>query len=598
MHKLLHAKLHQFKKSRATSPLAKFTTFLTTHKIALLLSLYFGAWFSYFLYFWMHSFVVNRTGGISAQHVNLWGDWAAHFTIGSAMAERGLLLTTSPFLLNAPFSYPFVADMLSAVLLRLNVEFFMAFILPSFVFSCLLIIALFLFYKQLSKSIAIALLASTLFLFNGGTGFLYYFEDIAQSSDKFTTALNPPRKYTNIEDQHYRWISVVNSMVFPQRAFTLGFPVALIILTILANNTAQRKPSVLSKLLWALSKKKQQLQSTDVLFFAAAAITGLMPIIHTHSFLALFVLLLCWSVGSVLTAKDAQQKKQAFIKWSLFALIVASIAIPLIYVFILNTVETSFMKWYPGWYVGNDYKDETLLSFWFKNWGIVPLLSLLGFGLLLEKSTQKLQSFFTYIPFFMLFALTNLVLFQPFVWDNTKILVWASLGFSFLAAYFLHSMWHENKALKILVVVITVFTCLSGFLDTYRAIRFKLHSYQMYSQEERVLAQWVTKNTDPNSIWLTGTYHNHWLFNLTGRQAVATYTGWLWTHGYDYHEEERDISLMFNSPQNSGGFEKYEVEYVVLGPFERKQYNSSSELFTNGFMEVQKTDNYTIFKRK
>ncbi|NCN50863.1 MAG: hypothetical protein GW925_00245 [Candidatus Pacebacteria bacterium] len=565
--------------------------------IAALLSSYFIAWFAYFFHFWSNSFIVNKTGGISAQHVNLWGDWAAHFTMGSAMAERGLLLTTSPFLLNAPFSYPFVADMLSAILIRMHLDFFLAFILPSFVFSCLIIIALFLFYKQLSKSIAIAVLASTIFLFNGGTGFLYYFQDIADSQQKVETALNPPREYTNIEDEHYRWISVITSMVFPQRAFTVGFPIALLLLTLLLQNTQKKRQSKLSKLLAFFSKRSTNESSQKLIFFATAAVIGLLPIIHTHSFLAVFILLSFWSVGDILTTKTKQEKIAKLIDWSIFAGIVAAIALPLISIFISGNIQHSFIKWYPGWYVGNDYPNETLLSFWFKNWSIVPVLSLMGFGLVIQKSSNKLRTFFEYVPFFALFLLTNLVLFQPFVWDNTKILVWASLGFSLLSAQFLHAMWKESKWMKPLVIAITIVICFSGFLDTYRALRFPLSSYQMYSAEEVALAAWTKANTDSDSIWLTGTYHNEWLFNLTGRQALATYTGWLWTHGYDYYQEDHDLRTMYQFPQNTALFEKYGIDYVVVGPFERREFNTDEHAFLKNFVIVQKTESYTVLKR-
>lgn len=567
--------------------------------LTIALASYFVAWFAYFLYFWSNSFIINTSGGISAQHVNLWGDWAAHFTMGSAMAERELLLTTSPFLLNAPFSYPFVADMLSAILIRMNVDFFMAFILPSFVFSCVLIIALFVFYKQLSKSLAVALLASTLFLFNGGTGFVYYIRDISTSSNKIDTAINPPRDYTNIEDQHYRWISVITSMVYPQRAFTLGFPIALLILTILLQTTEKKHVSRFSALLQFFVKKSKNATTKKTLFLAAAAITGLLPIIHTHSFLAVFVVLVFWSLGDVLTAKNAQERTEKLIAWATFATIVSLLAVPLILIFIVGNVQQhSFIKWYPGWYVGNDYKDETLLSFWFKNWSIVPILSVLGFGMLLEKSKTRLLTFFRYIPFFVLFLLTNLVLFQPFVWDNTKILVWASLGFSLLAAQVLYALWQENKWLKPLVVLLVLFISFSGFLDAYRAIRFPLHRYQMYSQEETELVAWTKENTPAKSIWLTGTYHNRWLFNLTGRQALATYTGWLWTHGYDYHDEERAIRHMYSQPQNSPYFDEYGIEYVVVGPFEKREYGADFSEFPKDFAIVHQTSNYTILQRE
>ena len=119
----------------------------------------------------------------------------------------------------------------------------------------------------------------------------------------------------------------------------------------------------------------------------------------------------------------------------------------------------------------------------------------------------------------------------------------------------------------------------------------------MYSAEEIELVEWTKANTSPESIWITGTYHNQWLFNLTGRQAVATYTGWLWTHGYDYYNQERDIRHLYANPQQTEILDRYNVSYVVLGPFEKDHFNSSSSLFGEEYRAVKTTPAYTIFKR-
>ena len=577
------------------------------------LSLYFFSWLAYFFWFWSHAFIVNGNGGVSAQHVNLWGDWAAHFTIGSALAERGLVLTSSPFLLDAPFSYPFVADMLSAILLRLNVDIFTAFVVPSFIFSFLLVVALFLFYVRFSKSVAVAVLASMIFLFNGGTGFSYYIHDIITNENKIETALNPPRDYTNIEDQHYRWISVITSMVYPQRAFTMGFPLALILLTLILTHIEEEKrkkkpllQKVAAQITQLFHRFLKKIPKTPThsfiknksLFFAVAALLGLMPIIHTHSFLALFIVLFFWMSADLYMSKKANTLKKSVIQWGIFVAIVAAIALPLIHIFIATNVSSSFIQWYPGWYVGNDFPDETLLSFWFKNWAVIPLLSVVGLVVVLQRSKEKVRDFLLYLPFFVLFIVTNLFLFQPFVWDNTKILVWASLGFSLLAAQALVHFWHRSAWFKPLVVVIAFVSMFSGFLDAYRAIRFDLHSYEMYSAEELELADWAKNNTETDSIWVTGTYHNQWLFNLTGRQAVATYTGWLWTHGYDYYDEDWDIQTLYKHPQTNSIVERYGIDYVVVGPFEKRSYKTSESLFTEGYSVAKETPNYTVFKKE
>ncbi len=199
----------------------------------LIVPLYFTSWLAYFAYFWSHLFVKNEAGDIVAQHVNVWGDWAAHFTMGSAFGYRALWLTESPFIADHRFSYPFITNWLAGILIRVEVPFLLAFVIPSFVCSCLLIFALYFFYKTVFSSTKKALLASLIFLLNGGLGFLFFLQDIVASATPWQVLLNPPHEYTRIDEQGIKWLSILDSMVIPQRAFALGFPLTVIALALL-----------------------------------------------------------------------------------------------------------------------------------------------------------------------------------------------------------------------------------------------------------------------------------------------------------------------------------------------------------------------------
>src|SRR5205807_5811999 len=125
-------------------------------------------------------------------------------------------------------------------------------------------------------------------------------------------------------------------------------------------------------------------------------------------------------------------------------------------------------------------------------------------------------------------------------------------------------MFHLFRAVlgRTLIILLFLFCIASGLIDAWRVIRFDLHTYQMYSKEEMVLATWVKKNTPLDSIWATGDMHNLWLYNLTGRQPLLTFRGWLWTHGYEYQEVERDLGKIYQNPyQSTALLKKYGVDY-------------------------------------
>lgn len=578
-----------------------------------------GAWFSswiiYFALFWTKALSFNEVGDLVAGHVNIWGDWAAHFTMGTAMAERGFLLKSSPFLWGAKFSYPFIANLISAGLLRLTNDLILSFVLPSFFLSIFFIWSLYYFFLQLWKSSQKALLSSMIFLFNGGVGFYFFITEIITAENPLHTFLNPPHEFTRLDAQNIKWINVIDSMVIPQRAFLLGFPLTLLALSLIYKN-------------FYLTKKTKLWQ---IIF--AGLILGIMPLIHTHSFLAAFIILAFWMVGNIFfkikldknylraqfnifhdlinRLKDIKWSKSKRFKrtksWLTLIFTTSIIAIPIIKLFFWNQIGANFFKFYPGW-LAKEFKMNWFI-FWFKNWFLVPPLAILGF---LAASSKNKKNFFIFGPFIFIFILANLFLFQPFAWDNTKLIVWSSVGFSYLVVYILEMILKKKSffkfkfkfisVLKLKKIILgTIFLSLisSGIIDAYRIIRHDLHSYTIYSHEELKLADWVKNNTSPTSIWLTGEKHNHFLFNLTGRQSLLTYRGWLWTHGYKYFPVEKDVKEMFTHPLNSQKlFEKYSVDYIVVGHNEKRVWQANETEFENNFPLIKETKNYKIFRTK
>lgn len=74
-----------------------------------------------------------------------------------------------------------------------------------------------------------------------------------------------------------------------------------------------------------------------------------------------------------------------------------------------------------------------------------------------------------------------------------------------------------------------------------------------------------------------------------------TYRGWLWTHGYKYHAIEKDVFQMFKQPLSSQYlFEKYSIDYIVIGPNEKNQWKANEDEFNN-FSLVKSSPKYKIY---
>jgi hypothetical protein len=466
----------------------------------------------------------------------------------------------------------------------MGVPFFSAFIIPSFLFSCGLVVALYYFFATILQKKSLAIIASLIFLLNGGLGFVFFGQDILNSSQPLQTFLHPPHEYTRIDAQHIKWISVIDSMVIPQRAFNLGFPLALVAL------------ALIYQVIFLKDKDGRKL-------IIASAILGIMPLIHTHSFLAAGIILAFWLLASLLTSKklSGELLRQRAYQWGMVGAISLGLAVP-IYLYFFAQQTQGFLRFYPGW-LAREYHINWL-EFWLKNWGLTPLLGALGLGLIVfQEKSQRLSRLLRWLPYWFIFGLINLVLFQPFVWDNTKLLVWASVGIAAMAAVCLHRLYQKVQKFRppvrilgsLIIVIIFISTIASGSIDAYWDSRTDLHSFQMYSAEELQLAEWVKKETPVDAIWLTGDQHNHWLFNLTGRQTLLTYRGWLWTHGYDYLPTEKDVRSMYQYPSQSELFKKYQIKYAVIGQNEKYVWGADPRQFTDRFPVLQQTPNFIIY---
>ena len=558
--------------------------FLTRQNAPAILFLSF--WFLYFTVFWLRAFTINPEGGLDVGHVNIWGDWAIHFTMGSAMAFRQLFLEQNPLLINSTFKYPFFVNLVSALLIRGGVPFFAAFWVPSYFYSLFVVGALYAFYRATLGGQKAAVAASTIFLANGGLGFIYFIQDVVASKTPWSTFFVPPRNYTRVED--IWWINVVESMIIPQRSFQLGLPVALSLLVILHRWWGPR--------LEASAAAPRPVPSSPAVPVSLGMIFGFLPIIHAHAFAAVGIVLLFWLAYEATVRTHPWGELLRW--WGIFTVAMAITAAPIILYYFVGAGSLGGLRWAPGWYAGE--LSVNWVTFWWHNWGVTPFAAAAGFAwIFCDQRSRRTQVLMFIIPFLLIFAVGNLFIVHPWIWDNTKVLSWASVGFSGLATIFLHRLWSDPTPLRWVKrpVALLLFGVMiaSGAIDLYRNQLAGANRQTMYSNEDLYLADWVKKNTPVDSIWLTGDYHNHFLFNLTGRQAVMTYPGWLWTQSYNYTPVEADVRAMYDDPDRADLFRKYKVDYVVIGRYETDDFEAS-EHFADRYPIAIKTDNYTIYQ--
>lgn len=166
-------------------------------------------------------------------------------------------------------SYPFLCDSVSSSLYLMGASLRLAYVLPMLGAILQVFMGFYCLIKYWLGRSATALIAWILFFWNGGLGFVYF--DNAEKIHKiFAEFYMTP---TNYLDKNLRWVQVMVDMLIPQRATLFGWAILFPLLAFLFRAIAERK-------------KK--------LFVMAGVAAGALPMIHTHSFLALGMICAVW----------------------------------------------------------------------------------------------------------------------------------------------------------------------------------------------------------------------------------------------------------------------------------------------------------------
>lgn len=514
-------------------------------------------WFVFFVGFWAQGHFV-KAGDLYAKSLGTWADGAAHLTYISNIAYGTSFPHTLPLFLGKSYIYPFAADLIAALLVKLGANLFFAYNVVGLVFSLILVVFLFRFYQLLLRNLILSTLSLNLFLLSGGLGFIHFFSDIAQKGWQLIWHI--PKEYTLLPDLHIRWINIVTSEIIPQRALVLGFIVGLYILSTTYHFYLTRT-------------------STPFHFFLSGVLFGLLPVIHPHTMIviSLYTIWFFWIT----------RKHKLTILWIYFLVPALLISLPIFFFHLFPSINHQFLTYYPGWLAKPE--KTNWIYFWIQNWGLFLPLALIGVFII----TPHQRNFI--FPFFILFIFANLFIFQPHDWDNSKLLTWVYFAFTPLVATTLHRLYHHSSLDKAIALILIFSLTASGFIDVIRQLQPQT-SVHMYTAEELYLDSFVRSHTSAGSIFATSDNHTHFIPVLSGRQILMGYYGWLWSYGIDYQNRKQMVALIY-----SGGelakflLHLYSVDYLVIGPHEQYNLNPNQVFFETHYQKLIQTQNYTIF---
>ena len=471
--------------------------------------------------------------------------------------------------------YPFLMDALSASMLCLGTGLQAAFVIPGSLMMGLVYLGFILLAWELTHSRAAVVVACLLMFLNGGLGFFYALDEVWQDptalKNVFTGYYAAP---ANMVEHNIRWVNVICDMMIPQRTLLAGWTMVI---------------PALYLLVLAMREKSRRL------YVILGVLAGAMPMVHTHSFLALALI----SAGCLVwTLWHAEDRRKALIDYALYAGIAAALALPQLLTWAIpqtvgGAATTGSLSLRFNW-VNFDTATGRLIDgyfwFWVKNVGPVYLV-MLPAALLCKgwKRGLALGALFVY-------AAAELVQFQPNAYDNNKLFYVAFLLMLPLAARYLVTLWDRLRGLPGRSLLAAVFLFLSLTSGVLSLGREAVSDYQLFSADEVEAAEYIRDELPADAVYLTGDQHNNFVTALSGRQIVCGTGSYLYFHGVNYEKAALDARRMLEAPADSLAlFEEYGVDYVVIGNSERYNYALDEAYFAENCALVYNEGGVSIY---
>lgn len=568
---------------------------------------------AFYVYLVLHSFRFQDGLVYSCQAT--YGDMSMHLSFITSLARQQSFPPEYSLLPGTRLSYPFLSDSVSASLYLCGAPLRFSYALPMWAAGAQVFFGFYAFARRMLQSGGKAAFAWTLFFGNGGLGLFCFLGGGRENFTRIFTAFYETP--TNYVQENIRWVNVIADMMLPQRATLFGWAMLFPVLYLLYRAAFEgQKPY----------------------FLYTGILAGAMPMVHTHSFLALALVcggwmvfslcrqlgsqgrsvaigkaavllgfpamcllkeilwrrgledspwllaaacgmvLLCLALTGWLLARAWRQGalRETMLTWGVLAGAACLLAFPQLSVWTFRQAGAGqFVRGHFGWVTGED----GYLWFYLKNLGLSGALAFLG--LLFAKKGH----FARYAPALAIWALAEFVEFQPNDYDNNKLLYVAFALLCCCAAEFAAGLLQKIKGRHwqmTLAGLTTLFLVAPAALTLGREA---VSSYELYGEGALAVCEYIEENLPPDAVILTDTRHNNEVASLTGRNIVCGSPSYLFYHGLPYYGREFAAQEMYERPRESLGFYlRTGTGYVLVSDFERNSYQvdvqALDELFT------------------
>ncbi len=475
--------------------------------------------------------------------------------------------------------YPFLIDALSSTMLLFKTPLAPAIYVPGTVMCALFYMGFVLFAYELTEKKSAAVLSFYLFFFSGGLGFTRLFDKNGLNEWVVSdTLFGYYRAPTNLPEENLRWVNALCDLLIPQRTLMAGW-------------------MCLMPCMYLLTQAMRERDIRDFIILGVWA--GAMPMIHTHSFLALGAVSLGALIYSVAFQKD---RKKTLILFGAYGLLACAISAYQLFEWTFpQTIDGKSLRIQFNWVNNNGIGGlrDNYLWFWINNVGLMYIVFPIAAIFTKDKAVRALS-----LGALVLYTISEFILFQPNEYDNIKLfyvayLVMLPIGAKAVVNVFSY-LWKEGKraninSLKRVIAVVCawVFLFACTFSGAVTIVRECISDEVIFSAAHREAGEFIYENTPSDSVFLTKDNHNNAANVLGGRRIVCGPTLYLYYHGVNFQTAQNDMYSMLRDPENNRHlFEKYGVDYVYISSYE-KSAGADTEAFERMYPVIfENTDMY------
>jgi hypothetical protein len=491
---------------------------------------------------------------------NNFSDMPLHLTFINYLARGPSFWPDNPIYSELKLHYPIGTDLFNALLKMIGVNEIFSLTCVGLIASLITCVALY----QWGKGFALAG-----FLFSGGTAGFSFFSDLW---DSFRGFLHTGRFVFSICDYQFyeAWKNIALAMFVTQRGLLYAIPAGLLLLCSWRARWLGNQALLLPLLIEA------------VLF-------STLPLFNVHAFIWFSALLACWLViGSPgIRLHLIKLIGISFIPATIFVALITGLFSPE-----QSMARVIHLK--PGWL----QEDDSFVEFWFGNFGVLPLCTAALVLLIFWKiefrlaspegkrwSVSRLRFRLTkrdwrdnnvrsvaafVVPAIVFFLIACIVMFAPWEWDNTKIMVWSYLTLlPFLWQYVVKPLPRLARA------ALCILLFFSGFVSLWGGIDLSHTGWPVVNRQELHDVELATRDLPVNETFAAYPDLNHPLL-LSGCKLVEGFEGHLHSHGIEYRPRLRELNALLSGQTGWRQIaDELHVRYLFWGELEQRHYPQS-----------------------